>query len=117
MKVHSYIAAAALSVALASAGAFAQGETKSQAAPHSQAASANKATVTSHMARGKITSLDPTNLVIQRPGKAEKMSFVLDSKTVNTGKLSVGEDVMVRYHKRNTENLATAVQPAVRKKS
>ena len=62
-----------------------------------------------HATRGVVKSIDPTTLVLARPGHLGEMTFNLTSSTRREGMIVVGAVVSVRYREDGKSHIATAV--------
>jgi hypothetical protein len=69
--------------------------------------------VSSHLTRGVVKSIDSSSLVIEQgTGKSKKdMTFVLDTATRREGEINVGSTVAVRYKNDASKLMALDVQP------
>jgi hypothetical protein len=101
----------AAAVTLTTAIAAAQKDTTARTNPPAvpQAKTTRPAT---HFTQGTITSIDANQMVITRKirGKAEQVTFALDSQTQRSGNLVTGARVSVQYRETNHQNVAAAVR-------
>jgi hypothetical protein len=65
-----------------------------------------------HMAVGKITSIDPNQVIVSEmvKGKEQTMTYKLESSTQRSGNLTVGTPVTIQYRSENNENVATTLR-------
>jgi hypothetical protein len=93
-------------------GGMAQAQTAAPApAPAPKATATAKKAPASMVATGTITSIDATHLVISHKvsGKDTPMNFILTPTTKQDSSLAAGSKVSVRYHKENSDEVATSV--------
>ena len=82
-------------------------------APKKATAAAKKAPAVHEMtSTGVITSIDATHLMITHKvkGKDEPMTLVLTPETKQEGNMAAGGTVSIRYHKENSDMVATSVR-------
>ena len=65
-----------------------------------------------HFTQGTITSINADQLVITRQvrGKAEQMTFTMNSQTQRSGSLVTGARASVQYRENNGQKIAAAVR-------
>jgi hypothetical protein len=65
-----------------------------------------------HFTQGTITSIEANQMVITRKirGKAEQITFAMDSQTQRSGNLVPGSRVSVQYREADHRNIAAAVR-------
>src|SRR5881296_2984056 len=65
-----------------------------------------------HFTQGTITSIEANQLVITRKirGKAEQVSFQINSQTQRSGNLVAGNRVSVQYREADHQNIAATVR-------
>jgi len=100
----------ALTVALCAGVAFAQAPA-TKAPKHTKSAAA-AAPMHTHVASGTVVSADESKLVLSHKvkGKAQEMSFTLNSDTQKSGDLKAGAKATVHYKTENGQNVATDVK-------
>jgi hypothetical protein len=108
MKVLRSVAVAAALTALPAVG-FAQSTSPShQSTASSKAKPAPKPTTATMT--GIVKSVGETSFVVNRSNaKGPEETFLLNSSTMQKGKLAVGDTVSVKYHFDNGEKVATQV--------
>jgi len=98
-------------VTLGTAVSAAQKQTKVKPNPPAspQAKTSQPAT---HFTQGTITSIEANQLVITRKirGKAEQVSFQINSQTQRSGNLVAGNRVSVQYREADHQNIAATVR-------
>ena len=65
-----------------------------------------------HFTQGTITSIEANQMVITKKvrGKAEQVTFAINSKTQRSGNLVAGSRVSVQYREADRQNIAAAVR-------
>ena len=65
-----------------------------------------------HFTQGTITSIEANQMVITRKvrGKAQQVTFAMNSETQRAGNLVAGTRVSVQYRERDKQNIAAAVR-------
>ena len=100
-----------LTVTLSAAALAGQKNTKAKPNPPAgpQAKTSQPAT---HFTQGTITSIEANQMVITRKvrGKAQQVTFAMNSETQRAGNLVAGTRVSVQYRERDKQNIAAAVR-------
>jgi hypothetical protein len=117
MKIRKSILTATTGVLLAAFGGMALASPTPQK-PSSSTATKQALPTADHksatsVSRGTITSIDKDRLVLThkaKNGKAEELTFMLNSKTERKGDLTPGSRVRVHYTTENNQLIATVIQ-------
>jgi len=117
MKIRKSMLAATTGILLAAfsgtalAGQNTQKPASSKAAKQALPKANTKST--SRVSRGTITSIDNDRLVLShkgKSGKAEELTFMVNSSTQKKGDLKPGSQASVHYRSENNQLMATAIQ-------
>jgi hypothetical protein len=97
----------ALTTALLAAQKDSKASTNPPASPQ-----AKKPQPATHFTQGTITSIQANQMVITRKirGKAEQVTFAINSQTQQSGHLVPGTRVSVQYREQDHQNVAAAVR-------
>ena len=107
------IAALVLGTLLASTAAFAAAPVPQTTAAKKTTAATKTPSVATHVTKGVVKTVGPSNLVIERGSgkKAQQMTFLLDASTQRPAEIGVGSTVEVHYKGAGTAMTAVTVQP------
>jgi hypothetical protein len=120
MKIRTSILTAAAGTLLAAYSGMAQANSQkpSNSTATKQAVPKGSAKSAASVRRGTIKSIDNDRLVLShkdKNGKAEELTFMLNSKTERKADLKTGSDVRVHYRTENNQLIATAIQATPQK--
>lgn len=112
LQFQSFVLIGGLTVTLCVAAVAGQKDTKANRnlPASSQAKTSQPAT---HFTQGTIASIQANQMVITKKkvrGKAEQVTFAMNSQTQLTGNLAAGTRVSVQYREADNRNIAAAVR-------
>jgi hypothetical protein len=111
LDFHRFALTGLLAVTLSTVASAGQKSTKANSNPPAspQAKTSQPAT---HFTQGTITSIDANQLVISKKvrGKAQQVTFAINSQTQRDGNLVTGSRVSIQYREADHQNIAAAVR-------